>query len=185
MSKEQLGRQKKIAKYSYGKVLDIGYNQLPNPYLMDPIGLDVSPVKKPENYIEVYGYDGKVFPFSNNTFDSITAGELIEHIDNVGNFLGECKRVLKSKGKLIISTPNPFYLSEIIYNCFPFKEDISPEHINLFPKRALKRHLEYNGFKLTKLISNGTVIPVLGFNLNINLNSLLTQHYIYVCEVKK
>jgi len=42
-------------------------------------------------------------------FDTIVAGELIEHLENPGLFLRNMRRHLKPTGTLIISTPNPFY----------------------------------------------------------------------------
>src|SRR5204862_5621770 len=42
-------------------------------------------------------------------FDTIVAGELIEHLENPGLFLRNMRRHMKTNGTLIISTPNPFY----------------------------------------------------------------------------
>jgi len=43
-------------------------------------------------------------------FNTIVAGELIEHLSNTGNFLISCRKNLLEGGKLIISSPNPFCL---------------------------------------------------------------------------
>ena len=42
-------------------------------------------------------------------FDTIIAGEIIEHLDNPGQFLRNMFRHLKPGGRLVVSTPNPFY----------------------------------------------------------------------------
>ena len=39
-------------------------------------------------------------------YDVIVAGELIEHLSKPGIFLENCKKFLKEKGRLIITTPN-------------------------------------------------------------------------------
>lgn len=41
-------------------------------------------------------------------FDTIIAGELIEHLENPGRFLRNMHRHLRAGGNLILSTPNPF-----------------------------------------------------------------------------
>lgn len=42
-------------------------------------------------------------------FDTIVAGELIEHLENPGKWLRNMHRHLKPGGVIIVSTPNPFY----------------------------------------------------------------------------
>jgi 2-polyprenyl-3-methyl-5-hydroxy-6-metoxy-1,4-benzoquinol methylase len=49
---------------------------------------------------------GEKFPFKDNSFDCIVAGEVIEHVFDTKNFLLEINRVLKKNGQLIITTPN-------------------------------------------------------------------------------
>lgn len=45
-------------------------------------------------------------PFLSNTFDLIVSFETIEHVDDPIEMLNEFHRVLKKRGRLIISTPN-------------------------------------------------------------------------------
>jgi 2-polyprenyl-3-methyl-5-hydroxy-6-metoxy-1,4-benzoquinol methylase len=42
-------------------------------------------------------------------FDLVTAGEIIEHVENPGTLIRNLKRHLKPGGKLVVTTPNVFY----------------------------------------------------------------------------
>ena len=44
---------------------------------------------------------------SSTEFDVIVAGEVIEHLKNIGNFITNIERNLSPGGKLILTTPNP------------------------------------------------------------------------------
>lgn len=51
---------------------------------------------------------GEDIPFPNQTFDLVSAIEVIEHVEDGKEeaFLGECRRVLKRAGLLILTTPS-------------------------------------------------------------------------------
>jgi 2-polyprenyl-3-methyl-5-hydroxy-6-metoxy-1,4-benzoquinol methylase len=44
--------------------------------------------------------------FESGSFDCVTAFDVIEHLDSPQLFLNECRRILKTGGKLVITTPN-------------------------------------------------------------------------------
>ena len=44
-------------------------------------------------------------PFEDNSFDIIVSSDVIEHLDNVEQYLNEMERVVKEQGHIIISTP--------------------------------------------------------------------------------
>jgi len=50
--------------------------------------------------------DIRSLPFHSDTFDSVVAFEILEHIQDHERFLSESKRILKPEGILIISTPD-------------------------------------------------------------------------------
>jgi len=95
-----------IRRNMFGKILDIGANQGLLHRMIDDgkmIGLDIVV----SNYSKrmVRGSAEKM-PFKENSFDTIIAGEVLEHLPHPEKFMQECKRVLQSKGIVIISTPN-------------------------------------------------------------------------------
>ncbi len=52
-------------------------------------------------------------PFESDTFDAIYAGEIIEHTWTPAVMIGECRRILKPGGLLIIDTPNAFNIVHV------------------------------------------------------------------------
>lgn len=62
-------------------------------------------------------------PFPDNSFDTISAFEVFEHLDDWRKFLSEIKRVLKPRGVVYISTPNKTLYSP------GTKKPINPHHV--------------------------------------------------------
>lgn len=69
--------------------------------------------------------------FDNETFDTITSIENIEHIPEDQTYVAEAYRVLKNNGRFIISTPNDnrlwhrlkrLFWKKIVYNIFHIRE---------------------------------------------------------------
>lgn len=68
-------------------------------------------------------------PFLDNSFDCVSAIEVIEHItsEDMNKCLREIQRVCKPDGRVVISTPN---LSSLFYATFRSMRIKSEEHIN-------------------------------------------------------
>ena len=89
-------------------------------------------------------------PFDDASFDIITSIELIEHIspEETKILLKECLRVLKPRGKLIITTPNygAFWpILETVLNRVS-KLSYKEQHITKYKKYRLKQTLSEAGF---------------------------------------
>jgi O-antigen biosynthesis protein len=57
--------------------------------------------------------DGLNLPFKNESFDVVTSFETLEHLHQRPQFLAELKRVLRSEGVLLLSTPNANYTNPV------------------------------------------------------------------------
>jgi SAM-dependent methyltransferase len=67
-----------------------------------PSGLDVAP---PE--VEgCHGYDGRTIPFPDASFSAVGAFNVLEHVEEPVSFLDEMTRVLKTGGRMVVSSPN-------------------------------------------------------------------------------
>ena len=82
-------------------------------------------------------------PFQTKAFDSVLAGELIEHLSEPALFMREARRVLKKGGLLLITTPNRRSLINRLFKAYE-----KPAHLSLFSKDELLSLLRDSQFSL-------------------------------------
>lgn len=75
-------------------------------------GIDYSDIaidyaKEKTKDLEIYFRQGSAYelPFEDNSFDAIVSSDVIEHLEDVPQYLSEINRVCKNNAKIIISTP--------------------------------------------------------------------------------
>lgn len=89
-------------------------------------------------------------PFKNNSFDAVTATEVIEHLYDTNSFVKEVYRVLKPGGQFIVTTPNLASVGSRI--CLLF--GITPWMMETQLTPATSGHIRYFTFStLEKLAS--------------------------------
>lgn len=84
----------------------------------------------------------ETLPFKNDTFDLITATDVIEHLDNDDFSLSETFRVIKRGGLLITIMP--------AFNCLWTRHDIESHHKRRYTAKMVKAKLEKAGFQVMK-----------------------------------
>jgi ubiquinone/menaquinone biosynthesis C-methylase UbiE len=101
-------------------------------------------------------------PFKDNIFDLVHMSEVIEHLLDTDKALSEIHRVLKPNGKLIITTPNFTSFRDRILVLFGYLQSYAQhlEHVRLFNKERLVKHLKKNNFKIEKVYVTGFSIPL-------------------------
>jgi 2-polyprenyl-3-methyl-5-hydroxy-6-metoxy-1,4-benzoquinol methylase len=144
-------RLKLLGSLATGDVLDIGCHDVQNAYLKNVVGLDIRrPRELQQNYRRFVQGDchvvDKLFPA--RCFDTIVAGEIIEHLENPTKFLRACRRVIKHDGRLLITTPNPYHWTTVVGNLLFNKSGLAFDHINLFPFRTMVALLHHSGWEL-------------------------------------
>lgn len=143
-------RQKKILNEipHNGKILDVGCNVYPNNIIHRKI-LEINKNCIGIDWQEGKGVDkvwdlNKGLPFKNDEFDCIFLGEIIEHLENPRMVLGECCRILKLNGKLILTTPNSIGLPYVLGYLG------GGSHMMAFNKEMITENIEINGMKIEK-----------------------------------
>jgi SAM-dependent methyltransferase len=164
-----------IAKYAKGKILDVGFAQKPNRFLKGyVVGLDIKlPKEKPKNYTKMIRCDAqKMSEVVKEKFDTVVASNLIEHLENVPQFLRECNKVLNKDGLLIISTDNPYRWQTLLGNMLFIKgKHFGDEHINYWLPWMLNRQAAKYNFILKNIV-RGEGLPT----------PLFTEKWIYVYQ---
>ncbi len=112
-------RPRIMAKWAQGRVLDIGFADAPNPYLAGEVwGFDRCRDVWPDNYTYLVQGLCENLCFAADAFDTIVAGQIIEHLMAPYQFLADCHRILKPKGRLVLSTTNPYFPPVVVLNWF-------------------------------------------------------------------
>ena len=92
------------------------------------------------------------------TFDTVFAGEIIEHLDDVHGFLASIRRHLAPTGRLVLTTPNVFYVAHSIYRLGGHRL-VHYEHTCWYCEDTLRRVLEINGFSRVEISFTGHTSP--------------------------
>lgn len=122
-----------------GRLLDVGCGTKPYYKLFFAdvyIGLDIDNDASRQRGIADYFYDGQVFPFADESFDSILCNQVLEHVFNPDEFLKEIARVMKPAGKLLLTVP------------FVWDEHEQPYDYARYSSFGLRVLLEKQGFKV-------------------------------------
>jgi 2-polyprenyl-3-methyl-5-hydroxy-6-metoxy-1,4-benzoquinol methylase len=130
------------------------------------------------------GYDiisGNAETFiSENKFDVVFAGDLIEHLANPGLFLQCSYKNLNDDGVLVIVTPNAFSLSNIFKTIIKLTNEppVNPEHTFYFTPRTISELARRENFKIEHLYYSNT-----NYN-NQKLNSIRKEKPLLYIQMK-
>jgi len=93
--------------------------------------------------------------FPDDSFDVITAVEILEHITNPEDVIKEINRILRPGGLFWATTPHGRGISARMlgskWSCVA-----PPEHLHLFSVTGIKNMLTENGFDRIKILTQGT-----------------------------
>jgi 2-polyprenyl-3-methyl-5-hydroxy-6-metoxy-1,4-benzoquinol methylase len=145
-----------------GRVLDVGCGE--GQFAVElaragfaVVGVDVAeePLRRararhPELDLRVVPVDGP-WPLEDASFDIVWAGETIEHVADTAGWLSELRRVLRSGGSLLLSTPAHGRLTvlrlALSHRAFDRHFDPRADHLRFYTPGTLARLLEDFGFE--------------------------------------
>lgn len=134
------------------------------------IGLDVSEIalkqaKESENLVGVEFYkvkDGEKIPLRDNLADFVFSSEVIEHIYDTENAFAEIARILRPRGRILLTTPYHGFIKNLLITLFAFNRHFNPTgaHIRFFTKKTLTNLLEKYNLKVIKYGYYGRFWPI-------------------------
>jgi SAM-dependent methyltransferase len=131
--------------FTQAALVDAGYSVLATDVnadglrWMEEMGYEVAPL------------DAEEIPPEGERFDTIAAGELIEHLANPGRFLTGCLPRLKPDGVLVLSTPQPFTPAHLLVYLRGAPNGFNLEHTAWFDRQTLTQLLERCGYEIVDL----------------------------------
>lgn len=123
-----------LFSWENSSVLDLGSGDQFLRKAIDTRGANYTPV----DYSDA-DFNKDKLPFKNNRFDLILCLAVIEHVENVDNFMEQAFRVLKPGGLFYLSTPNFKFCFKNFYN--------DPTHVKPYTDLSLSKTLEYCNFE--------------------------------------
>jgi SAM-dependent methyltransferase len=143
---------KKLAPRLSGRMLDFGCGRKPYENLFNVeqyVGMDMEQTghEHANSKIDVY-YDGHHIPFPNESFDSVFCSEVFEHIFNLDEIVAEINRVLKTKGKILITVPLTWNEHEVPYD------------FGRYTSFGIKHVLQKHGFEIVEFKKSGNFVRV-------------------------
>jgi 2-polyprenyl-3-methyl-5-hydroxy-6-metoxy-1,4-benzoquinol methylase len=84
------------------------------------------------------------------TFEVVWAGEIIEHLSCAGGFLDAARRHLEPGGRLVITTPNAFAVSNFVYRVGG-RPRINKGHTCWYDEVTLSQLLRRHGYEVVEV----------------------------------
>jgi SAM-dependent methyltransferase len=161
--------QEYIAKYATGKLVDLGCGNVPfydlyKDLVSDNVCVDWPNSAHKNQYLDFECDLNKHFPFADAEFDTIIISEVLEHISNPELIWSEMARILKPRGRILLSVPFFYKIHEAPYDFYRYTEFA----LKNFASKNNLRVLELKNFGglpeiFTDIISKNLIkIPLLG-----------------------
>jgi 2-polyprenyl-3-methyl-5-hydroxy-6-metoxy-1,4-benzoquinol methylase len=137
------------------------------------LGIDI--LSKEIDLLRERGYNVKVHDITasplDQKFELIIVGDVVEHLNNPAALFSSAASMLEMNGRLLISTPNPWYANAILKNVFegpPFTD--SADHVTWFDAGTMCELGSRNGLVLDHYCGveadrSGTVLSALFYKL--------------------
>lgn len=172
--------KKSITCFRPGKLLDVGTERGTTAEKLVKMGFDVTAVdvdklsvqKARKRGIKAFQIDvqEEALPFQARYFDTVWAGEIIEHLIDPLNFFSEVRRVLKDDGVFVFTVPNITSLKNRVRVLLCMMPQFACGYTSLWHGHMrdyniaeVRALLAKSGFEVSRLLADKVQINVLNF----------------------
>jgi SAM-dependent methyltransferase len=151
-----------------GLTIDIGCGNKPYEKLFkvsNYIGIDLQKsIHDVKSFADIF-YDGKTIPVKDNLVDSIICNQVFEHVFEPNLFLSELNRILKLRGKLLITLP------------FVWDEHEKPYDFARYSSFGIRYLLDKHGFEIIVQKKTSRDLTIFAQMLNLYLYKLVYRKH--------
>jgi 2-polyprenyl-3-methyl-5-hydroxy-6-metoxy-1,4-benzoquinol methylase len=146
-------QQKKHAKVigidNDAEALDIARERLESAFVLD---------------LEQPGWSNRLINEGFDHFDTILFGDVLEHTARPERILTEAKKLLKTKGQIIVSVPNVAHWRVrfgLLFGKFHYTESgiLDKTHVRFFTKKTSREFIESCGYRIIRSDVAGYALP--------------------------
>jgi SAM-dependent methyltransferase len=158
-----------------------------------------------EVQVDLFDAERDRFPYSDNSFETVLACELIEHLmSDPMHLLLECRRVLEEAGRLVVTTPNAASLTSVAHALHGYdnpqicalytrpRPDSPAEvpHVREYTAHELQAVLQAAGFEIESIFTDPDTehavhLPIWNLLEENGYNSSLRGEQTYCVAVKR
>ena len=96
-------------------------------------------------------------PVESGSADYVVCLEIMEHLENASAFLEEARRVLKPRGRVMISVPNPYCWMEVLSNLRSRPD--GEGHVASFTRQNIDALARFGGLRVERRGGTFTRVP--------------------------
>jgi SAM-dependent methyltransferase len=110
----------------------------------------------PGGELHALGPDGAI-PLEDASVDLVWCSEVLEHVPDTAGLLSEARRVLRTGGRLLVTTPSHDLPRRALVALTRFDEHFDPlgQHVRFYSRRSLKHVLDSFAFEEVHVTSIG------------------------------
>lgn len=118
--------------------------------------------RNPNAHVICHAVEDTPWPFTDGAFDAVVSFEVVEHLVFPRTLLSEAFRVLKPRGRFLISTPYHGFAKTVALAAHGFDQhfNVNGPHIRFFTERSLRNLFVESGFVSVTLSRYGRLRPL-------------------------